>query len=587
MDTPPSHPAETPAPSELRSRTGWRRWRGLLLAAAALFVVMLFSARPLYRAAKLRYARYQAGQAEKHIAKKDWRAAMLALSSANRFGRDDAIVLRAAATFLTSTSNDPRSLILILQKLADTGNALPTDYLALGQAHIGLGELDEARRIYSSLDAGLKDSREGIELLAQIQRGEGRHAEAEDTLRRALLKEPNVPESKLRLALMDYGNNFPEVQNRGRAVMWEVVATQSDTALAAIKVLAQDRNLTAPEAERLLQALDAHPQHPPSLRLEVLSAIIRISPHERDAVFAAEVDRYKDKGLAQMTEVISWLAREQQHAMILRLVPTEAALKSAEIFPYVAQALGEEGRWADLRRLLTGGSSLPVSRARVQVWLAQAAIQLEPNDLDAPREHLESAFEMAVKADDYGSLAAASQVAESRGLYDMALRCYERLAKASPRVEIEMTEKAREMALRLRDTREMMRASQRLVELRPASEAFRDDLDYLRLLSGEGMELAGHFQRRPGSLSLDETSSLPAPFLRALSAYRFNEPTVLREEVERAASLPSNRFSIGQRAVLAGLMARAGLTSESFRLAETVSETVLLPEEKAIFAAAR
>lgn len=521
------------------------------------------------------------------MADKNWRAAMLALSAANRYGHNEPEVMRAAATFLTMTSNEPRGLIMILKRLAETGHALPTDYLALGQAHISLGNLDEARRIHSGLEAELKDSKEGLELLAQIQRAEGRHLEAEETLRRSLLKNPEAPESKLRLALMDYGNNFPEVQKRGRERMWEVAETKTEIALAAIKVLSQDRNLTSPEAERLLHVLESHPNPPPALRLDVLSAIIRISPHRRDEVFAAEVARYQGKGAGQMIEVISWLAREQQHAMILRLVPTDVALKSAEIFPYVAQALGEEGRWADLRRLLTGGGSLPVPRARVLVWLAQASIQLEPQNLDSPREHLERAFEQAVKTDDFGSIAAASQVAEARGLYDLALRCYDRLAKASPKVEIEMTEKARDMALRLRDTKQMMTACQRLVELKPGSEAYRDQLDYLRLISGVSMELAGHFLERGTAAGDEELSSLPEPFLRALSAYRFNDQDLLRAELRRAAGETHKRLSIGQRAVLAGLLAGAGMTSEAFRLAETVSETVLLPEEKVIYAAAR
>ncbi len=592
MDAASQPPADqtAPPPSPVKGKKARSRWRmRLLLLGLALIPVLLLAARPAYRTGKIWYARYQAEQCLKYIEEANWQDAMRALFDATRHGRDEPAVMRATATFLTKTSNEPRGLIMILKRLADSGHALPEDHFALGQAHISLGELDEARRIHAALSAQLKDSKEGLELLAQIQRAEGRPIEAEATLRRALLKAPNDPDSKLRLALLDYSNTFPEVQTRGRQIMWEVAQARHQAAVAAIKVLAQDGNLTAPEAERLFEVVEEHPHATPALRLEVLSAVIRLSPHRRDEVFTAEVARHQGKNLSEMTELLTWLAREKQYARILRLVPIEEAVKTKEAFTYVVQALGEEGRWADLRRLLTGGGPVPVTRARVLVWLAQAAVHLEPKDADAPREHLESAFEHAVKTDDFSSIAAASQLAESRGLYDLAYRCYEKLAKASPKVELEMMEKVREMALRLRDTQRLMEASQKLLDLRPGNGAFRDQVAYLRLLSGAGMELAEHDFDQTGSGSVStgvESARVPPAFLRALSAYRFKDQGALQAELDQADD-DAGRLSPGQRAVLSGLLALTGMTLDAFRLAETVNETILLPEERAIFTAAR
>ena len=98
-------------------------------------------------------------------------------------------------------------------------------------------------------------------------------------------------------------------------------------------------------------------------------------------------------------------------------------------------------------------------------------------------QHLENAVELASKNDDLGSLASAAQVSEEQGLYTLSIRAYERIAKASPRNEIEMLEKVYELALRNRDTPKLFEIGERICELRPGSGLYRDRIQYLTLLT--------------------------------------------------------------------------------------------------------
>jgi tetratricopeptide (TPR) repeat protein len=542
--------------------------------------------RPLYQAVRVRFARYHAAQCLQHIDSQQWPLALKALSTANRFGNEDPEVLRTNVTFLTRTSNDPRSLIYTIKRLMATGHSTPADILTLAKAYLNLGEIQEARQLHTALSAEQKEAKPGLELLAQVLRAEGRPNEAQDTLRRALLTTPDDPDSIFRLALLDYENTFPEIQNRARASMWELVTNQDKIALAALTFFARDKNLTAQEAERLLKAAEAHPQANSSQKLEILSAIIRLSPHRRDEILDAEVSRQAGKSLSEQAEVIAWLAREKQHTRILQLVPPEIALQSKDVFPYVAQALGEEGRWADLRRLLTGSSNLPVARARVQVWLAQAATKLAPTDRDTPRQHLENAVESALKTDDFGSLFAITQVAEEQGLYELAIRCYERIATGSPRHELDMLEKIYELALRIRDTPKLFQVSSKISQLRPKNGAFQDRVHYLSLLIGTDMERVQFaLTRRERDTAIEgQTTRLPSAFLRALAAYRFRDTPTLQ------ATLPSltpqlPQLTPGQRAVVAGLLRSIGQQAEAFRLTESINDILLLPEERALLSA--
>lgn len=575
-----------PAPQPTPAKPGKQKRRNRLLLqlfiVGSLFgLVLIFTARPLYRFGKKHYAHYRAEKCLEHMESQQWLQAMKALSDANRYGPEDPVVLRATVTFLTKTSRDPRSLIVTMKRLIASGHGTPADYLTLAKAHLSVSEVAEARELQTSLPDDQRNSKDGLELLAQVLRAEGRATEAEDTLRRALMTDSKNPESKLRLALLDYENAFPEIQSRARQTMWELAENKDKTALSAFTFLSRDKNLTVPEANRLLKAAEAHPDATPSHRLDILSAVMRINPHLREEILDAEVKRNEGKPIPQLVEVVAWLAREKQHTRILKLVSPQVAFQSKEIFPYVAQALGEEGRWADLRRMLTGSQAMPVQGARVQVWLAQAASKIDPTDRDTPRQHLENAVEFASKNDDLGSLASAAQVSEEQGLYSLSIRAYERIAKASPQHEIEMLEKVYELALRNRDTPKLFEVSERICELRPGSGVYRDRIQYLTLLTGNRMEtvalsLATHYGE---SIVEGQTSRIPSALLQALSAYRFRDSAALDASLLALQSHYPN-LTPGQRAVTAGLLRVSGRAVDAFRLAESINATLLLPEEE-------
>jgi len=554
------------------------------LLALVLTAIMAFAGIAVFGLPKKIYAEYQAGLVSPALEKNDWRGAIKALSQANRFDPDNPKVLRASIEFLQKSRSDPRSQVNVIKQLIRLGHADADDYLRMGELLLELGEGNQARQVHEDLPEELKDTKQGLQLLAGIQRGEGLRIESEQTLRRALMKTPNDPDSKMRLAILDYGDSFPEIHQRARGILWQLVNEQDETALAAIRFLAADKRLTLPEANRLLQIVDAHPGVTNSARHDVLSAMVRLDPGRREEIFDQEMQRYQGKGIDQIQEIIRWLAKEKQHTRILTLVPPRSANEAPEIFPYVAQALGEEGRWADLRRLLTGSGPMPAPKARVEVWLAEAATHLEPGNSAASSSHLLTAVELAIQTNDHGTLAVAGHVAEKLGMYELAIRCCEKLATVSPGVNVAMLDKIYDLAERLRDAERMIETSRQLLHHRPSSGVFRDRVNYLLLLIGDSMELvdAELQQGTKGTYQEGGTSRLPPAFLRAFAAYRFRDLDRMNREMEALGS-SYTRLPPGQRAVVARMLHSSGETSAAFRLAESLPEQVLLPQELALF----
>lgn len=582
-----SEPANSPEDSQPKLRPSGRpRWTGLILICLLLVMVVGLAGRPTYVALRTHYGLYRARKALDYLDQKQWVEAMRAMADAKRFGRDHPEIMRATVTFVTKTNHDPHALIFTIKQLAELGQDTLADRLLLGQSYLALSDVTAARAVFAGLSEEGKDSKEGLELLAQIYRNEGMPKEAEDALRRAMAKAPEDPDSRLRIALLDYGNAFPEIQAGARRTMWDLTQADGRTSLIAIRFLAQDQYLTAPEAERLLDLINNHPEGNLKDRLDVLSGIIKLIPQRREYIVAAETAKVEGKNVGDLIQVISWLAREKQYTRILQLVPMKQALQSPQVFPYVAQALGEENRWADLRRLILSGERLPVPKARTQVWLAEAATHLEKDDISAPRQYLEEAVASAVKTDDGLTLQAASMVCERLGLYDLAIRSYQRLAALNPKFEVEMLDKVFEMAQRQRDTALMLKTSRQLNDKRPTHGIFRDRLRYLKLLIGIELEQVDAIltDSPPEPAVEGRTVRVPYAFLRALSAWRQKDLARLERELAQLVD-QQDRLNLGQRAVLAGLLQHVGQGEAAFRIGENIPSSILLAEEQAIFSA--
>jgi hypothetical protein len=120
----------------------------------------------------------------------------------------------------------------------------------------------------------------------------------------------------------------------------------------------------------------------------------------------------------------------------------------------------------------------------------------------------------------------------------------------------------------------MMAAAESILQIRPGLKPYDDDLQYLKLLTGTGMESV-----------LDDLESAPATgqehspsrgIIRALAAFRCGE---LKASGEWAASIDPAGLPTGQRAVLAGLLAETGRQIEALRIVEKISGATLTPDE--------
>lgn len=573
---------EMPPPTERVSR-----FHIAFLLAFLLLIAVGIAWNPAADAVKTAWARRCAREARAALDAQDWSRAVEQTIAARSWAPEDVEVMRAVIEFTKISGSDPGGLVMQLRALADKQPLTEEEQLLLGRTLAATGKTAEARGVYDRLPSKTSSQKPALELLSSILRQEGHNDEAVALTRRATLKQPETPQARLKLALEDLKCGFVEIRRHAHDELLKLARLETEIAMEAVTHLTIDPQLTAAEARQLLDIVDDHAHKQLPVRLGVVSALMRLQPDQRETLLDGEIKRFQAGDDGALEHLARWLALEKQHARLLKVVPMTLAVKSRELYPIIAQALAEEGRWQELKEMLAG-SRPPISQARIAIWLAEASSHLEPDKKEASRL-LEGSIEAAGKEGNLPNLLAAAVTAEKLHLTDVALAAYQAAAIKGGEAALPMLQKAHEMALLQKNSAALLQIARKLHEIRPASTAFADRLAYLRLVLGEEIETvdSNTLQNHDGinTLMAITVERIPAALLRALAAYRLGDQAAVMKhlaDLGNATTLPA-----GQRAVAAGLLALTGKPDRAWEIAEKVPDALLLQEELTFLERAR
>lgn len=584
MNPDPSYPEGKALADEPQSRL--LLWSFLGLATFAVAWWLFFD--HLATGAKSWWGRRYIPEVERYVEAEDWMNAARHLNDATRWAPDDPAVIRTAVMFVEKTGSEPRSMIRFLSKLDEQGILTPEEMSKLGKAYVSLPDLKLAHATFDRFKGEQSQKRPPLELLSAIQRAEGLAARSFLTQRQALMADSDNPQSVLDLALLDARSGDPSLSGPARERLWPIARGGTDQAIPAIEFLAQHRMLTAQEAEDLLTLVQDIKQDSKGeiARFAVLSAIIRLHPHERDQLVNQEIRRWDGKPAANLPPLMAWLVKEQQFERVLRMISDKTAASYTTLLPHYVGALRGLGRWGPLKALLTGRVDAAFPSVQLRIWQAEAESHLS-DDPTTPRHLLTTVFDQTGRGEHAEAAMRAAEMAELLGYWDLSRRFYEGVATRHIGASLNMQLKVYEMAQKETNGEAMLRSSQQLMKLKPTDVVYLDRANYLRLVLGTDIEIA--FK------TIDEATAVPAhhitpdrlvalSFLRALAAYRQGRMDQIAPALAQVKDVDT--FPPGARAVFAGLLAISGNASSAYQVAEKVPSTLLLPEERRFLARA-
>jgi thioredoxin-like negative regulator of GroEL len=558
-------------------------WIGLLIGLIALAMILGFNARKFYH----KWVDWQCGRVAAevtHLLKDDKveQAFKLAGETFRKYP-DNTELLRLLAKMLVEVSGDGATAASLLKRLHQQKRATDVDLLLLAHSQAQSADLVGAQETLSILPPQLQQSRKALEARAILARSAGDESEAERLLRAAFITDPTDRMAQLMLAKMDQSKALQSGQEIVARRIWDLAQGNDKAAKEAIRHIANSETTTSTEIVALVKLMESHPLTDDELRYAVLFSHHRLRPLDSSRLVQDEITRNKGRAATDLSDFFIWLGKVGQHQRILELLPLMTAKRDSKSLLIYVDALAAAQQWTPLIDLMDQ-PEIPISDVARNLVRAQSHGLAQAQDLSAAFRFLKDSIVNA-GIGDKEILQRAIGVAESLGFNDLAREGITRLLEMRPGNRQALLEKQLELARRDRDVPGMLQTLSELTSMKPGQNSYSDQLHYLRLLSGEGMELSASLLESAAP-DVPQSSGMPRAALRAMAARRFGDEEKLRDAIAEVDA--PERLNTGIRALLAGYYAELGQREKAYRLGETLvgdglrggdKTNLLLPEE--------
>lgn len=562
--------AAIPGPSAQRFT---RRTVAIIVGAAlATGLILVFGIPATHKFLEERWILELTAEASAHLENGEPESASKALSKAYQINPRDPETLRLIAKTVEQTPGGQPQASYCLRQLIEMHEATTEDTVAYGTLLLRSGSRDEAKKLLDSLPEAEKNSRPALELKASFLRVDGRTEEADKLLRAAYIADSGNPQSRVKLAILDFNSPFPEVKEQAAETLWRIAQSGGRESINAMRVLANQSKLTVPRAIEMHKLLEKLPGISDERRLSIVSGILRVLPLERENIIGAEAARQHGRPFEETATFIRWLATNNEHERLLTFLPASQAIRSAELFlPYV-KAMESTRRWKELRELIRKNPSIPIPPADSALILARCAHSLQESSGNV-RSHLADALKRAWIARDRTTMTSVGNAADEFGQPEIAIEAFSLLA-SQPQFKLPMLDRLLQIHQRQLNLAGMIDVASRCLKEQQSNPAYVESWCYLKLLEGSEMEKAADMIRRHVQ---DNPERRPtASLVQAFAAYRFGD---LQSAGREAKSVVASKLPPGQRAVLAGILGACGREADAYQLAEKVPDSILLKEE--------
>lgn len=582
----PAPKAQTELPSyaldDEHEPVGWRRWiRGWRLAVVlgllAFVIGTAFGAKPAYRELKARRALAIAERAGEAIDRGEAGEASALLRQASLMAFNDERVADRV-TFHAARAGDMASVAEIGKKI-DANEATPEEVLVFGERSLAAGRAPDATRALQALPSELPPDQavQRAALEAGLLAAQNQRALAESTLRQALEKiaAPESDELRVMLANLLLSDEDRSRVDEARALLDQAARGETESALAALRLLAVSLAGISPEAQQQLDAtverLRAHPDSSAEDELFIARLIVSSNPDRQKQAVQNLASRLREleASVDQRTAAARWLVGLQENETVLGLVSNEEAAAHAGALMVRLDALSGLDRWDDCGELIEANRGGTVPDTLYHLFRARiAGTRGHREEEEAEKRLLRQVMQFA----ELPHVLFAARYAETCGWKPEAFAAWRILASDSGAKPDALRGQIRNLPPTA-TAADGLEISRELLVLQPQDPSARLSNAFFELLAGQNLE--------PAAATAEEflgadPESVDIRRVAALARLRTGQAA------QGLEIMPDDNGEPRWQTLHAALLRAAGQTTAADQLAAKVDASSLTAEEKAL-----
>ena len=487
--------------------------------------------------------------------------------------------IRTLARYYTASKQ--KEALHLIKKLQDKGLMTDEDTLMHIQALSNAYENKEAQTKIEEVLRNSKASPRMVEIADHVMQRLGRREQLLEILRGYMQQSPDDLESKLILAKREVEFGAEGDPAAGMQKLWEIAQDQGKSGLRALEFL-DGLKLSEPEQQRLVERLEAHPLAQQAHKVAALRRMASMHPEKRTQIIEKAVEDRRNASREDLVPLAAWLVKDGEHERLLRFLKPEVVQDFAPLLGHYLNALMLAQRYDEMEKMVRDPVTRLTTAERSFYLVHLAYVQKKSwEEVNALLVDALTAMQGAASPDRVLQIAI---WAEQRDHLLVAEQAYRAAANTSGSEQVQR--QGHEGLLRLTyrngNSKGFMEAARDTARRWPDNQHFLERSLYASLLAGIEIELTVMRVQKLLAARPDDTQRR---LLSALAHYRMLDP---KAALQQLRSINLNELSLGQGAVLSGILRAAGAQRESGTVAGQIpQDAVMLPEEKQFLTQAR
>jgi len=542
----------------------------IVLFSLTLMGVTLYNGRTWHRMLKTWQSNRMVERSEKMEKSEKLLEAVMEANNAYVKDPDNPKAVRALARYATLMKrNEARFL---WDRLQDLSGPLSDDDLE-GKIQ-SLMNLNEDKTAANEIEKTLRESKPTkkiVEMADRVMRKLGRQEDLLTLLKTYVKQQPDDQQIRLTLAvrLLELGtkDDAPEAM----ATLWELTALQDDVGMQAIDYLNRLDITGTDDQRKLIELLNHHPKATQEHHVAALRRLTILEPQRKQEIIDEAIKERANAKREDLVPLTRWLTLEGENEKILSFLKEEMAQNYAPLLQNYLNALTGLKRYDQLERVLRDVKTR-LTPAERSFHLVHLAFVTNKGWDDVNRQLIDAikAAQSEAKPDMIMQLA---KYAEDRNHLLVAEQAY-RAATSSRRKEQSAYDGLLRLTYKNGNSKGFMETAQETARRWPDNQFFLEQSIYSCLLAGINVETSiVHAQKLLDARPEDSQRKL----IMALAYIRQLDAKAAAAQLQH---IRLNELSLGQAAVMCGVMQEAGYGSQALKIAQQIpSDRALLPEE--------